>query len=521
MTASFLLSECLENIFSNLLDKNICNNKSIKDLYSCTLVSRYWCRISTPFLYEYPFHHFYYKYPDDAYFKLIRTLLSCIPKSEIEQIISSNTSNIQKLLSYFFRSNIKSYKPTFNYISFIRGLIFNDLLGSELLLFCHRKIWLPPYISKNQAQFQLSVTIIDHLLKFLCKHCNNITVLDTTKNKGNNIFNMIELLTYKGSNGRSKLNDLKELYYADSVVHKKDIYLTLSNNNICNLTLLYNEGFSFINSLSQFISLQKKLKHIILSENLYEPIIYDTNQHYSNKNTVFNSLSTQSKSLQTLEFKYLLFSSINQDALNSLRLLENIRELKLYECMGVNDKLIPWAKSLTKLEVFEFVTYHSPSISEEFLIQLIQSSSNTLIKLIVNYGRRERQRTQLFKQIPTYLKSLVHLDLPKTYPDELISIFGSCTKLIYLGIILPDFKLWIITFKNLGKFIPKNLQKIRFNGMNNSIFNCNELKSFLEGCVNNGKNLKYLEIIGKCELDKKYFDIAEEFGIILNHVHIN
>src|ERR1043166_4413859 len=88
--ASFLLSECLENVFSNLIEHP--NNRPniklpTKDLYSCTLVSRHWCRISTPFLYAYPFHNFYNRwYPNDSHYKLIRTLLSCVPQSEIKQI---------------------------------------------------------------------------------------------------------------------------------------------------------------------------------------------------------------------------------------------------------------------------------------------------------------------------------------------------------------------------------------------------------------------------------------------------
>src|SRR5437763_12972192 len=93
MAASFLLSECLEKIFLHLLDENNRINKSTKDLYSCTLVSRHWCRVSTPFLYAYPFHHYSIYLSNSmylSYFKLIRTLLNCIPKSEIEQIIPSN-----------------------------------------------------------------------------------------------------------------------------------------------------------------------------------------------------------------------------------------------------------------------------------------------------------------------------------------------------------------------------------------------------------------------------------------------
>src|SRR5436189_5942848 len=88
--ASFLLSECLENVFSNLIKHpNNCPNIKLptKDLYSCTLVSRHWCRISTPFLYAYPFHSLNNSWvPIGLYYKLIRTLLNCIPQSKIKRI---------------------------------------------------------------------------------------------------------------------------------------------------------------------------------------------------------------------------------------------------------------------------------------------------------------------------------------------------------------------------------------------------------------------------------------------------
>src|ERR1044071_2731809 len=124
--ASILLSDCLENIFINLIEhppSASIDTSTNKGLHSCTLVSRHWCRISTPLLYAYPFHHFrHHSYPDESYFKLVRTLLSCIPKTEIEQVILTNSSIIHKFLYYLFcfdkynkSSNISA---TFNYISF-------------------------------------------------------------------------------------------------------------------------------------------------------------------------------------------------------------------------------------------------------------------------------------------------------------------------------------------------------------------------------------------------------------------
>src|SRR5438045_1287423 len=118
--SSFLPSECFENIYLYIIKdpSSFDRTESIKDLYFCTLVSRHWCRISTPFLYAYPFKHPKNEWdPNESYYRLIRTLLSCVPQSEIEQInttyaqvLSANHIPFNKKDSY---SNISS---TFNYV---------------------------------------------------------------------------------------------------------------------------------------------------------------------------------------------------------------------------------------------------------------------------------------------------------------------------------------------------------------------------------------------------------------------
>ncbi|CAB4481333.1 hypothetical protein RhiirA5_396157 [Rhizophagus irregularis] len=543
--ASFLLLECLEKVFLNLLDETLLDtnchaNISTRDLYSCTLVSRHWCRISTPILYAYPFNHFrrlaysrfYYNIPNLllSYFKLIRTLLNCIPKSEIEQINLSNSHDEQNLLSEVFHFDEKFYssKPMFNYITFIRSLIFDKLLSDSDKLVRYRKIWFPPFISDiniTENQFsKISIHIINYFVKFLCEYCNNLITLEFPFSIQNDEFfnDTIELLFGKNCNGNNKLNDLKQLYYTKNYGNErgKDLYLTFSNN-VFNLNLLYNEKINSIeeaNSLSQFISSQKKLQHIILSENRRDSAYYVLFGYNSNidsyYNIVLNSLSAQSESLQTLEFNYIPFGKINKEALNSLCLLKNIRVLKLHNCIRIDDNLIAWAKNLTRLEVFELVKYQIRNVSEGFLIQLLQSSSNTLIRLVVNYKKSDCQ--SLLQQIPLHLNSLIHLDLAKIYSDELILIFKSCTRLVYISVILSNDELWGIRFMNLGKLIPRNLLKIQLKEMDRLLFDNKQLKCFFEECVNNDSKLKYLEIIGNCDnIKKEYSDVANDFSIQL------
>ncbi|GES95556.1 hypothetical protein GLOIN_2v1872398 [Rhizophagus clarus] len=367
----------------------------------------------------------------------------------------------------------------------------------------------------------------------LCTHCNNLTTLEFPFKIHDSEFfiNIIESLQFTDCNRKNKLNHLKELYcinneYRRNIYSSPDnLYLILSDK-IRNLNLLYNDKINCIeeaNSLSQFISLQKNLKHIILSENIYnlEQIYNDDNLIDDNYNIIIKSLSTQSESLQILEFNHIPFNRLSEKGLNSLYLLKNIRELKLYRCKEINDNLNSWAKSLTKLEVLEFGAYYFPTYSVGFLIQLFQSS-NALYKLILDYKREQNRGFQLFKQIPNHLRSLIHLELPKIFLSELIPIFESCTRLVYISMILSGDELWEENFSKLGKYIPKTLRKIQLKVIDGLIFSGNELKCFLKECVKNDSNLKYLEIVEDCDhvINQEYFDVAKEFGVELIRVEL-
>ncbi|CAB4428608.1 unnamed protein product [Rhizophagus irregularis] len=424
-----------------------------------------------------------YHYEENpSYYKLIRTLLSCIPKSEIEQIRISNSFNIRKLLYYipFLNKNSSpSYSSaTFNYIAFIRGIIFDKILlniNLKKVTGNYQKIWLPPYIVNDLEDHQFS------------------------KVDDNGIHNL------------TKLKELSCIYNEDISRKKgklpKDLYFALSDS-ICNLNLLCNERIGSsreANSLSKFISSQKNLKHVKLSENKIISY-YSSDAICGYYNIVFNSLSTQSESLQVLDFGYLNFHKISREALNSLCLLKNIKVLKLRNCT-IDNYLNAWAENL-KLEVFEFYDYNISYTLKTFLIQLIRSSSNTLTKLILKYI--EDIDDQIVQQVPLYLHSITHLEIPKVCPDLLTNIFKSCTELIYLSATLSDDRPWE-NGRNLGKFIPKNLQKIRFGYF--LLISINEFKFFLEESKNSNRKLKYIEIVN-CDIDE-YLNVAKEFGVEL------
>ncbi|GBC13646.2 hypothetical protein GLOIN_2v1875106 [Rhizophagus irregularis DAOM 181602=DAOM 197198] len=390
--ASYLISECLEIIFLNLTEypsNYIKTNVSTKDLYSCTLVSRHWCKISTPLLYAFPFHHFRNNISHSQYYKLIRTLLTCAPQFEIKRTYKQVLLQIPKKN---FKKNPKSnILSTFNYIAFIRGLIFHKMMFETELLYdnSNKEIWLFDY-DLNRISIETAIAIMNHLIKFI------------------------------------------------------------------------------LNSISQFITSQKKLQHFILSgieefEDMIQnlnfmvyrflmDLIFNATNYF---NILIHSLSTQSETLQILEFRYLADNLINGEVLDSLILLKNIRVLKFYKCENI-DNLHTWIKNLKKLEIFE-----------------------------------------------------ITVELPKIFLSELIPIFKSCNKLIYISVILINNELQDEDLEILGDFVPKTLKRFKLKGIQSKL----SMNLFLEAYIKNGGTLKYLELEYLNVFSKNHINVNEQFGV--------
>ncbi|CAB4428479.1 unnamed protein product [Rhizophagus irregularis] len=517
--ASNLLPECLEKIFTNLLNpsnpifSNSVETCEIKDLYSCTLVSRYWCRISTPILYSHPFNYFHHlkggkksqtEKDFQDYYKLIRTLLTCIPHSEIEEIVNSvyeKGSSIEPIESVV--------SPTFNYVKFIHELLFDD----KFFLNHGKDIWTPSYIPikdiPDTDTYKLYDSLINHLVKYLIEDCNNLTRLEILRNKLQ--VDLMKSLVKDRLSGLRKLSlkgTGKERYENDEM-SLIQLYTTLSTTTL-NLEILHNGeiiSLEHANALSSLISAQKKLKLITLSDSLRASV---TNIQLSGwYNVVFNSLSTQKGWLERLELVYLSFEGIDEKTLNSLCSLKHLKELRLEMCKFLRVSLLQnWAESLSNLKVLEYKafspSYHSSDF--EFLTLILKSSSNTLNKLVLDYDRIIDQGFTLVKDILIYSQNLTHLELPHIYPPELRNIFKSCTDLVYFSFILAYHGGWEPDFRHMGKFVPNSVEMIQFKDTQLLEIKSESLVNFLEDCVNNGGKLKILEITGKCKVPKFYFD---------------
>src|SRR4051812_19277061 len=128
--------------------------------------------------------------------------------------------------------------------------------------------------------------------------------------------------------------------------------------------------------------------------------------------------------------------------------------------------------------------------------------------MYVIYERQDYFRILL--QIPLYLHSLSHLELSQTLLTELIFIFKSCIKLVYLIVKLDDEDL-----KGLGRFVPKTVKRIWFKLFISEYVNINikeSLRCFLEEYVENNRGaLKYLEVGLHCD-SRKNNPVTEQFS---------
>src|SRR5581483_8730836 len=182
-------------------------------------------------------------------------------------------------------------------------------------IYKHRRIWLSAHDPKR-ISLESAIKTMNYFLKFLGKHCNNLTLLKFP------------------------------------------------------FGMEYSKIIQFSQFITSFTLYQRKLKHIVLSGIMMPIRRRNGKSDYCNE---LNLLSSQSESLQILEFEYLSFCNIDKKDLNLLCSIKNIKELKFNGCKGLN-RLDFWAKNLTKLKIFKMSDHQKNSKS--FLTQLFQSSSN-------------------------------------------------------------------------------------------------------------------------------------------------
>jgi len=120
-----MIPDIFKKIFEHLDDRNdIIETKSPKafrNLKSCILVNREWCRNAVPILWKHPFHR-YLKHRSNS---LIQTLLLCLSYEELQDIFDNGC---HLPISLFESIDKFQLSQSFDYSSFLKSLDYFQLI---------------------------------------------------------------------------------------------------------------------------------------------------------------------------------------------------------------------------------------------------------------------------------------------------------------------------------------------------------------------------------------------------------
>jgi len=392
--ALLLSVECWENIFRYL-------TPNCKDLHSCLLVNRFFCKIVVPILWESPFSQYIKDknknntqskdLDNKCYHKLIRTILSGLSPIKKNYLIYNGINSIRHLPA----------STTFNYVSLIKSVILDQWT-----------LDVSPFINYNNNNNNNSHNLNHDLnynynLQFkkliLQQQLINLLVFDNLKYLKSLVTTECEylslfinhLLLFNGNNSQveggefkefinnndsdnksikvtSKLfSNLKEFHYnpTDFGYYVFTALSEASANNLTKLSIKDIFNVKQLESLKNLISSQNNLKYLKLelTEKLSQiesgGILSD---HYCQ---LFSILKSQKKSLTCLKLVNLNFRSITSDSISSLSECDNIRTLHLINCKNISSSRFS-SLVFHNLKELKYENFYNFLSDQDFLINL-------------------------------------------------------------------------------------------------------------------------------------------------------
>ncbi|CAB4382325.1 hypothetical protein RhiirA5_499096 [Rhizophagus irregularis] len=336
--ASRLPLDVLRIIFTSIRKSSKNPNNDDYDirryLHSCILVNRSWCRAAIPLLWRNPFYYF-----KNGNAKLVDTYISCFG---YEEYIYLEEEGLEL--------NRKSYaRPTFDYASMLKRLDYDRFCQSV-------DVWCgylenAPYNSISlmiRALFKLFLTrsvILLHLVlgEWLSRKATDYRYTRLIEREFKNLLEPVRKLKIQGEFVKDRV--LTELKDSCKNLDKLFVYLQDSPPN-------YTEE---LESLREFVNTQTRLKSLKVANVI--------------PNTIFPSLSTQSKSLCSIHFWKIDFRSCEELPWENLTACKNLQKLKFKDCIGFGETMY---EGLTKS--------YFPNLK---LLAIIGDSKNELDEYII------------------------------------------------------------------------------------------------------------------------------------------
>ncbi|KAF0432451.1 hypothetical protein F8M41_005216 [Gigaspora margarita] len=440
-----------------------------RDLYSCSLVNRYWANCAIPILWESPFkiNNVYNLFP-----KVVQIYLAFI---QIEK----------------FHNDFSVNRPLYDYPSFLKELPFDRFLNSA--------------ITNNYPE-----TLIVELFKILSNRSVMLRRFDLCQlhlSYDNLITHQVlpQLLNY--SSLFKRLSYLNCTYHLDveeaQQTLKAQIFNALANSchNIINIKATVWSRDEAI-ALANLICSQKWLKRVSLVN--------------SNESASFSvqSLQSQAGSLNNLTFKNMhrdlnLNKSLsnrakfkptefklNDKSIYSLLKCNNITKLKFKHCEGLYNFPTECNYTFPNLTSLEYIygnyKIHDVAPPIEILSNIIKMNGKTIENIIFDWhSRNPPDCTQLIKNIAECTINLGHLKTPLYTLEQLALILQTQNHLKNLDIYIGN---RINPYCALFLFI-----NMPFNNLKNSI-----IQLYFDGCQNHRPEFDQLNQIFEQIFYKNY-----------------
>jgi hypothetical protein len=420
-------------------------------LHSCILVSRLWCRLTIPLLWENPFSIVSRKF----YFSIEYHKIQFI-----DSYLVNLNDNDKIKLNEFGMNHLSLSNTLFNYPGFIKHLD-TRLIGDciEHWVAAVKKTERPKYSSifiKNTQNLNFTKFIYKSLIKIFIEIEANLQTFDVTYH--HHYFDIVSESILRSSNFICNIRTLNLNFfsYYCLIINVNPFieFLTSNCNSISSLNFLFSNCKQTTEKhLSQLVDSQQYLKKIALSINslpLYHSLLLLKNPNCTNplrtiilylvdfKNIVVSNEIF--KQLNVLESIHILYCYLDS---NFIRQIINLTEPFKLKSLFIDEQTellietlqLLLQKSGDYLENFGLELEHE--VLRREVLELLIKYCNTKIKFLKFYEFDDQNIYKIFQSIEKVEQSLNYLMIDTSlYDDE----FGS------------------IVLQNLGQILPSKLE---------------------------------------------------------------
>ncbi|KAF0557830.1 hypothetical protein F8M41_012285 [Gigaspora margarita] len=431
------MPELMELVLNNL-------NNEFYSLYSCALVSRHWCKISIPFLWQDPFSF-------------------CQNPLFISQYFSSLDEN-EKLVLNECGINVKFPKTLFNYAKFLKVL---DLSSLETMV---RK-WIDFQLASSKPHKPID-RITNLLFKLFVESGATLHKLDLYFYQ--EINSEIFYTLVRNEQFFSRLQDLSLSRISgidtESVIESFKIF----EDNITKINGLELKLYSIYN-LRIFHAVERIIKS---QEQLRQFSLIGLDDYVTEFHGIISSLESQNKSL----YEVIITNCTCDTEFKVLMNCKNLGILRIHNC----DNLDILEASLNTLEITDYPIYASS------IVPILKKSGTLLQRLrLVSFNAPTREQSVLFETLKSFCPNITYLNLANIeLSTQFLGLIGNLQILQFLTLwdfyeILEDEpKILVMQF---AKLLPLTLQYLDLR------YSC--LSSYIDILLNNCyAPLKYLLI---------------------------